>query len=55
MVAPAVTVVSQPTVELGRRAARLLLRRIEDPTCPPAVECLQPTLVVRASTAPPQS
>ena len=54
MVEPAVTVVRQPTDELGRRAARLLLRRLEDPTCPPALECLQPSLVVRASTAPPQ-
>ena len=50
MVDPGITVVAQPTIELGRRAARLLLRRIEDPNCDPAVECLEPTLVRRGST-----
>lgn len=53
MVEPGITAVSQPTIELGRRAARLLLRRIADPDSAPAVECLQPTLVVRGSTAAP--
>lgn len=53
MVQPPITVVSQPTVELGRRAARLLLRRLRDGAGPPTVDCLQPTLVVRGSTAPP--
>lgn len=52
MVDPGITVVSQPTIELGRRAARLLLRRIEDPTCEPALECLEPTLVRRGSARP---
>src|SRR5581483_4437247 len=31
MVEPPLTAVSQPTLELGRRAARLLLRRLDDP------------------------
>jgi LacI family transcriptional regulator len=53
MVDPGITVVAQPSVEMGRRAAELLLRRVEDPTCAPAVACLEPTLVVRGSTAPP--
>lgn len=53
MVDPALTVVQQPTVELGVCAARLLLRRVEDPECPPAVECLEPTLIIRGSTAAP--
>jgi LacI family transcriptional regulator len=53
MVDPGITVVAQPTIELGRCAARLLLRRLADPRCPPSVECLDPTLVVRASTAAP--
>jgi LacI family transcriptional regulator len=52
MVSPGITVVAQPTDELGRMAARLLLRRIADPSCPPAVEQLEPTLVVRGSTGP---
>ena len=53
MVDPGITVVAQPTLELGRRAAHLLLRRIADPGCEPGFECLEPTLVVRGSTAPP--
>jgi LacI family transcriptional regulator len=53
MVEPGITVVAQPTVEMGRRAAELLLRRVEDPLCSPAVERLEPRLVVRRSTAPP--
>jgi LacI family transcriptional regulator len=52
MVDPGITVVAQPTVELGRRSAELLLRRIEEPGCPQAEECLAPTLVVRGSVAP---
>jgi LacI family transcriptional regulator len=52
MVSPPITVVAQPTIELGRRAARLLLRRIDDPAAPPAIERLQPWLVVRGSTGP---
>jgi LacI family transcriptional regulator len=51
MVDPAITVVEQPTLELGRAAGRLLLRRLAGPGLEPAVECLQPRLVVRGSTA----
>jgi LacI family transcriptional regulator len=52
MVDPPITVVEQPTLELGRCAARLLLRRLAGPALPPAVEILQPRLVVRGSTGP---
>lgn len=52
MVDPGITVVAQPTLQMGRRAARLLLERLEDPDREPTVECLQPMLVVRGSTAP---
>jgi LacI family transcriptional regulator len=52
MVDPGITVVAQPTVEMGRRAARLFLRRMEEPDVEPRLECLQPLLVVRGSTAP---
>jgi LacI family transcriptional regulator len=55
MVSPAITVVDQPTFELGRRAAALLLRRLEEPVSAPTAELLQPSLLVRASTAPPRS
>ena len=53
MVDPPITVVDQPTVEIGRCAARLMLERIEDPAAPPRVECLRPSLIVRGSTGPP--
>lgn len=52
MVSPAITVVDQPTFELGRRAAALLLRRLDEPDSAPTVELLQPSLLVRGSTAP---
>jgi LacI family transcriptional regulator len=52
MVTPPITAVAQPAVELGRRAAELLLRRIEEPATPPVVERLEPRLVVRGSTGP---
>jgi LacI family transcriptional regulator len=54
MVDPPITVVDQPTLELGRCAARLLLRRLHGgPALAPAVEVLQPHLVVRGSTGAP--
>jgi LacI family transcriptional regulator len=54
MVDPPITVVDQPTLELGRCAARLLLRRLHGgPALPPALEVLQPHLVVRGSTGRP--
>ncbi len=53
MVSPGITTVAQPTIELGRCAASLLLRRIREPASPTEIELLQPALVVRASTGPP--
>src|SRR4029079_10401495 len=50
MVQPAITAVAQPTFEMGRRAALLPLRRLEDPTCGRTVEVLEPRLVARGST-----
>jgi LacI family transcriptional regulator len=50
MVQPAITAVAQPTFEMGRRAALLLLRRLEDPTCGRTVEVLEPRLMIRGST-----
>jgi LacI family transcriptional regulator len=55
MVSPPITVVAQPAVEMGRRAAALLLRRLADRGAEPSVERLQPSLIVRGSTAPPKS
>jgi len=55
MVQPAITAVAQPTFELGRRAALLLLRRLEEPGRSRTVEVLEPSLVVRGSTGPARS
>jgi LacI family transcriptional regulator len=54
MVTPGITVVAQPTIDLGWRAAHLLLRRMQSPGLPPAVERLHARLVVRGSTGPPR-
>ena len=53
MVEPGITAVAQPTLEMGRKAAELLLRRAARPTSRRTVETLQPTLIVRGSTGPP--
>ena len=50
LVKPALTVVMQPTYEMGRQAANLLLARIEDPDRPPQQIVLQPTIKVRESS-----
>jgi LacI family transcriptional regulator len=52
---PTLTTVHIHGQELGRRAARLLFRRIEDPALDPTHEMLDTELVVRSSTAPPPS
>jgi DNA-binding LacI/PurR family transcriptional regulator len=54
MVTPGITVVAQPAFDIGRRAAGLLLRRVESRTLPPAVECLHGGLIVRGSTGAPR-
>ncbi len=46
------TVIAQPTTELGRQAAELLLERIELTTRPVTHLQLKPTLIVRASSGP---
>jgi LacI family transcriptional regulator len=53
MVQPGITAVAQPTFEMGRRAALLLLRRLEDPSCGRTIEVLEPRLVLRGSCGPP--
>jgi LacI family transcriptional regulator len=55
MVEPGITVVAQPTVEMGRRAAQLLLARAESPASRASVDILDPELVVRGSTGPPRN
>ena len=43
------TTVSQPSYEMGRRAARLMFDRLDEPDRSPALVILAPSLVVRAS------
>jgi DNA-binding LacI/PurR family transcriptional regulator len=49
------TTVDNAGPEVGRRAARALLRRITEPDTEATVELLTPTLRIRGSTAPPPS
>jgi len=51
LIEPNLTVVAQPTYELGRTAADLLLKRIEDGTRPPQEVVLKPTILIRQSCA----
>ena len=49
---PAITVVEQPTLEMGRRAARLLLRRLDGPALEPASRCCSRRSSCAARPAP---
>jgi LacI family transcriptional regulator len=49
---PPLTVVSQPTYDLGAKAAELLIRRLAEPSAPVREVVLGSTLVVRGSTGP---
>jgi LacI family transcriptional regulator len=51
--APPLTTIHIPHAAIGARAAELLLERIEDPAATPQTLMFEPTLMVRASTAPP--
>jgi LacI family fructose operon transcriptional repressor len=52
LVQPAITVIAQPTDEIGKTAAELLLQRIEDPQRPARQVILKSQLVVRESSLP---
>ncbi len=49
---PPISVVSQPSYEMGRRAASLLLARVDDPARVVRTETLECQLVIRGSTGP---
>lgn len=51
---PPLTTVAVPHHQIGREAARMLLESIEEPDRPPRSVLLPPSLVTRASTAPPR-
>ncbi|MDX2162040.1 MAG: LacI family DNA-binding transcriptional regulator [bacterium] len=52
---PPLTTVAQPIVEMGRTAAEMLLRHIENPKLPFEKVVLPTHLVVRGTTAPPRA
>ena len=54
LVEPAITIIAQPTYEIGKTAAELLLQRIADPQRPPRRILLNGQLIVRGSSAPRQ-
>ncbi len=55
VVRPALTTVHQPLAALGQTATRLLVRRMAGETVPGEITLLEPTLIVRETTAPPSS
>lgn len=52
LVQPAITLIAQPTYEIGRTATELLLQRIADPNRPTRQVILKGQLQVRGSSAP---
>jgi len=52
LVDPPITLIAQPTEEIGRTATELLFQRIEEPTRSPKTVILKGTLIVRGSSAP---
>jgi LacI family fructose operon transcriptional repressor len=49
LVVPALTVIEQPTYEIGRTATELLIKRIQDPTRSAREVTLKSKLIVRQS------
>jgi len=52
LVQPAITLIAQPTYEIGKTAAELLMQRIADPGRPTRKVILKGQLLVRGSSAP---
>ena len=52
LVDPPITLIAQPTYEIGQAAAELLLQRVADPRRPPRQVLFKGQLVVRPSSAP---
>ena len=55
LVEPPITVIAQPTYEIGKTAAELLLQRIAEPDRPPRRIMLNGQLLARGSSAPRQA
>ena len=52
LVQPAITLIAQPTYEIGKTAAELLIERVADPTRATRQVILKGQLLVRGSSAP---
>ena len=52
LVQPAITLIAQPTYEIGKTAAELLMQRIADPARPTRQVILKGQLLVRGSSVP---
>ena len=52
LVQPPITLIAQPTYEIGKTATELLLQRVADPTRPTRQVILKGQLLVRGSSAP---
>jgi LacI family fructose operon transcriptional repressor len=50
LVDPPITVIAQPTEEIGRTATKLLFQRIQEPTRPPKTVILKGSLIQRGSS-----
>ncbi|MBN1640595.1 MAG: LacI family DNA-binding transcriptional regulator [Anaerolineae bacterium] len=50
---PPLTTIAQPTHEIGRIAAAMLIDRLQEPALPLQIRMMETELVVRRSTAPP--
>jgi LacI family fructose operon transcriptional repressor len=51
MVDPPITVMAQPTEEIGKTATELLFQRIQQPSRPPETVTLKGSLIARESSA----
>jgi DNA-binding LacI/PurR family transcriptional regulator len=54
LVTPRLTTIDLPALEMGRRGAEIMIRRLSDPDLPPAQMLLRGSLHVRSSAPPPE-
>lgn len=53
-ISPPLTVIKQPAYQMGREAADLFFKRVDDPKRDPVEVVLESQLIIRKSTSPPQ-
>jgi len=54
-ITPPLTVVKQPAYEMGKKAAELFFRKVEDKSSEPVEVVMEPSLIIRQSTAAPKN